>query len=184
MVYPVFYPRDYEVAMKVYNEKKSNLPTKENTAEENHEQKLNDTQAAVQGDAPTIAYNNMHKIGKRNFTIDKLGVYCSGRISDFPDDKFVYAKLFDAANMPLDVAHVYMADRSKNTLFHFGTTEKLYYRENTDYLFWVVTTKGEIGVLSPGSFAALVGKSETASFKMNLWDAVTGVDLLRFYLSS
>ncbi len=189
MVYPVFSNKDYEQAMQVYQVKKQEAEeeyrksVRQNTPFDpsgRNDERVADALNLVD----RIDYASLEPLGKRKFEISELGIYQAANLIPIPDQPLIKPFFTDLAGKPLDVAWVYLADRTRNILFTFAGSDAFAYLENTPVLFWVVTRQGEMGILSPESFSAMVAKGNPQPvMPLNLTNPEDGVGILRSYFS-
>lgn len=187
-VYPVFSNKDYELAMAVYNEKKmlaeehfrdrikQNTPFNASSGNDNR-------MAEALQKLDRVDYAALLPSGRRKIEVTDLGIYQAGIPREIPTSPIIRPYITDLQGNAIEVATFFLADRNRNILYSFDGAGAVAYTPNAPLLFWIVTKDGNMGVLSPESFLAMVnGKSEPV-LPMNITDAGTGVEILRSYMA-
>jgi hypothetical protein len=162
MVYPVFEHKDYQLALKLYNEERAILVEQAN----NNGNGQND-----------IAHNDTK--GVQRFSIHQLGLYMAGSASEFAAERSAVPVLSSENGDPIEGAELYMAEKGHNTLYCYGASDKIYFEEGSSVIFWIVTPDGKIGMLDSETFTALTKETETPEFKLTLMEPDKGIDALR-----
>jgi hypothetical protein len=183
MVYPVFPGSYYDLAMKVYTEKKQlhdaemeKLKTM-NLAQHN---KKNGS-SIINENGAVLNYATLKAVGKRHISISGLGIYnCFLPVIVSAESK-INPQYADMQGAIIKNAKIYYAERNHNILYAFGNTDQFTYREKSAIIFWIVTQEGKIGVLSPGSFAILTKDTDNPIFRLNITEPTTGIEILKAY---
>lgn len=185
MVYPVFNNKNYEEAVRVYQEKKEVWLAQQKNNEKNvanqqeKAKKENNIEPRAISGTNVLAFGKMKPLGKRHVKVNLLGIYQCGQPLSNEDMKNIRPVITDMNGSPVTNAVLYLAEREHNSLSCFGQSEVISYRQGVKNLFWAVTKDGKIGILDPESFAALTGKDDAPGFKMKFVDSRQGVALLK-----
>jgi hypothetical protein len=185
LVYPVFSNRNYGEALKVYQEKKqdwlANQQKKKNTGNqpENASGITTDETTFIETTQTCIDYASLKAIGKRHFSISRLGIYQSAMPYHATDMQVLQPKLTDLAGHELRELHLFIADREHNILYNFGKSQAIAYDKSANNLFWFVTPDGKMGIVSPESFAALASTQNKPLIKVQLMEPQKGIGILK-----
>lgn len=185
VVYPVFSNKNYEEAVKLYQEKKqvwlarqkANPATAANLQTPAKSKK--DPESLNPSAAPKLAFNKMKPLGKRHVDVTTLGIYQCGKQLENQNMRNIRPVIKDLQGNEIHDAVMYVAEREHNTLSCFGRSGVISFRSEAQNLFWAVTQDGKIGVLSPESFALLTRDNAAPGFKMVFVAPNTGLALIK-----
>lgn len=168
IVYPVFEGKNYEAAMKVYQEKFDKYTTalnkrkeEEIRIEEDYKAKI---AAAKKKEEETIAKLNKAEENRfkqletqqkvfRAFTVSNFGVYNCDNPMKYPSGASFTANLITEKNKKLDVYDVYLVDKAINGMFSFykNPVTKFTYNPGANNILWTVES-GVLYYLQPEDF--------------------------------
>lgn len=184
-VYPVFNSKNYDEAVKLYQEKKEVWLARQKDNSKNSADNNGLAKGDMNADAPdlsgqpALAFREMKPVGKRHFEVAKLGIYQSGRQLGSEGLTNIRPVIVDINGNEVPNATFYLAERNYNTLSGFGQSQVISFRNSAQNLFWALTPDGKIGVLAPESFAILTKESDTPRFKMVFVEPQTGIALIK-----
>ncbi len=184
MVYPVFANKNYQEAMLVYQEKKelwlANLAKQQKQTNEKKAIKVNANDVAlVTTDEPLINYSKLKAKGKRHFEVHKLGVYQSVMAYHPTTMKVVQPRLIDLKGKEIKNVQMFIADRTQNILYNFGSSASIACDQSASLLFWFVTDNGQMGVVSTEAFLALTVNNDRPLIKVQLMDPGKAIGILK-----
>ena len=90
----------------------------------------------------------------RQFEIDGFGIWNCDRPLSMPTGKTVYAQFVDQDGKKLELAAVYLADKTKNTVYTYTYPRQRNFRfdPNSQNLVWAVLPDGRLAVIKPKEF--------------------------------
>jgi hypothetical protein len=187
LVYPVFSNKNYQEAMKVYQEKKQEwLANLQQQKSQQHLQQARlpkngrtDNRASIVATDATIDYSAIKITGKRHFDIAKLGIYQSAMTYHATAMQVLQPRIEDIAGNELKNLRLFIADRGHNILYNYGTSPSIAFEKGASNLFWFVTAKGQLGIVTPESFAALTAAEDRPLIKVQLMEPDKAIGILR-----
>ena len=183
VVYPVFEGKNYEAAMKDYQDKlvKYNAALDKRKADEKRlEDEYQAKLAALKRQQQEMelkwkekqdsqfrqmsADEKVHRV----FAISGFGVYNSDCPASYPKGVTCTAKLNNPSEERLMCYNVYLVDKEKNALFTYAKNPVLSFsfNPNSKNLLWTVEN-GTLYWLKPEQFASIKSGAETNNLKMN-----------------
>ena len=181
IVHPVVDEKNYEAAMKKFDEKYSayKKALDEQKAKEQKEkaeyQALMDQQALqaktmqAQYEKQLLAYNADNGI-ENYFTVKNFGVWNSDCPSNLPHGAEFVAHFTDNKNDDLEGFDVYMIEKGKNALFIYHPGHPFCYNPNRQNFAWCVNEKNEVAILTPEEFRKITAREGERTFIMQVMD--------------
>ncbi len=183
VVYPVFEGKNYETAMKDYQEKfsKYNVAVEKRKADEKRiEEEYQATLARLKKQQEELElkwkekqeaqFRQMSAQEKvhRAFAINGFGVYNSDNPAAYPKGISCTAKLNNEQEGKLMCYDVFLVDKEKNALFTYNKNPvlKFSFNPNSKNLLWTVEN-GELYWLKPEQFAGIKSGDNIRNLKMN-----------------
>lgn len=183
VVYPVFEGKNYEAAMKEYQDKlgKYNVAVDKRKADEKRIEeeyqarlaKLKKQQEELELKWKEKQDNQFRLMSSdekvhRVFAINGFGVYNSDNPAAFPTGASCTAKLNNVQDEKLLCYNVYLVDKAKNALFTYAKNPvvKFSFNPNSKNLLWTVEN-GILYWLKPEQFTAIKNDGDISNLKMN-----------------
>lgn len=183
VVYPVFEGKNFEAAMKEYQDKlsKYNVAADKRRADEKQieeEYQARLTKLKKQQEELDIKWKekqdnqfrlmNAGEKVHRAFAINGFGVYNSDNPAAFPTGVSCTAKLNNVQDEKLMCYNVYLVDKAKNALYTYAKNPVVKFSFNPDSknLLWTVEN-GILYWLKPEQFAAIKNDGDISNLKMN-----------------
>ncbi len=186
IVYPVFEGKNYETAMKTYQEKfeKYNVALEkrienEKKIEEEYQQKLAvaiKKQEELERKWKEQQDNRFRQMDtemqtKRMFAVNRFGVYNCDNPMAYPQGKICTANLTTDKKAQLMIYDVYLVDKSKNGMFTYAKNPitKFSYNPDAQNILWTVEN-GVLYYLMPEDFSDIKNKDGMANIPMKRVD--------------
>lgn len=200
IVYPVFEGKNYETAMKTYQEKFSKYKltldkriADEKKAEEVYQAKVAEYQRKqeelkkVYAEKAAAAYKQMETTQKvmRAFTVNSFGVYNCDNPSAYPKGVLCTANIKNDLNKNLICYDVYLVDGQRNALFTYSRNPVTNFSFNpkSKNMLWTVE-HGVLYWLKPEQFNSITASSGAKDLLLNKVDQqFENVDELKAYLN-
>ncbi|CAN5433048.1 hypothetical protein BH10BAC1_BH10BAC1_17410 [soil metagenome] len=199
VVYPVLEGKNYETAMKTYQDKFSKYKTtldkriaEEKRVEEVYQAKIAEIQRRQEEMVRQIEkrevdqYKQMETSLKvmRAFTVSSFGVYNSDCAQKYPKGVLCTASLKNDLNKNLVCYEVYLVDKERNALFTYNRNPVINFSFNpaSKNMLWTVEN-GVLYWLKPAQFATMNGSNGTTDLVLTKVDQqFSTADELKTYL--
>ena len=186
IVYPVFEGKNYETALKIYQDKfakytvtleKRIIDEKQIEAEyQTHLLELKKQQEAMERKWKEEENDQFKKMStdekvKRMFAISSFGVFNSDNPALFPKGVSCSANLTNEKNVKLMCYDIYLVDRAENALFSYNRNPiaKFSFNPQSTNMLWTVDN-GVLYWLKPEQFMDIKSSDGMSTFKMNRVD--------------
>jgi hypothetical protein len=186
IVYPVFEGKNYEVAMKDFQDKftKYTVVLEKRNAEEKRIEEAYQTKLLAlkkqqeelelkwkQREANQFKQMSTDEKVMRMFAVNSFGVYNCDKPSVFPKGVLCSANLMNEKNTKLMCYDVFLVDRAKNGLFTYvkNPITKFSFDPQSTNLLWTVEN-GVLYWLKPEQFSDMKTSDEITNLKMNRVD--------------
>ena len=183
VVYPVFEGKNYESAMKIYDEKfaKYNTTLEKNKAEEKRIEEEYQTKLLAlkkqqdefmrklkEEQANQFKQMNTEDKVKRMFAINSFGVFNSDCPKQYPQGMLCTANLVKEKNVNLLCYEIYLVDKARNSLFtyHKNPITQFSFNPQSTNILWTVED-GVLYWLKPEQFTSISNKEAMCKLKMN-----------------
>ncbi len=183
LVYPVFEGKNYETALKDYQDKfskYSSVHDKQLAEEKRIEEEYNARLASLQKQqnemqqkweqeqAGLFKHTSSEEKVKRMFAINSFGVYNSDCARNYPQGVSCAANLTTDKNVKLQCYDVYLVDKARNGLFTFYKNPVTTFSFNPESVNMLWTTEnGVLYWLKPEQFKDIKGSEGLSNLQMN-----------------
>lgn len=188
VVYPVFDKKNYDEAMRVYQEKKRSwLAAHEQQPITNPERAVSEkTSSANQSLAqnePVLRFRELKTMGKRKVKVHTLGVYQCGQVLTDEGMTLLRPLIKTPEGKVIKDLRFYTSERNHNTLLSFGRSEVIRYRKDAQTLLWILDKQGNIGIISPEDLARAGASGPSPELSVRFMPPDKGLATLREMLS-
>ncbi len=184
MVYPVFEKKNYEEAMRIYQERKQawlalQQENQQNLRKEARNDQIVNGALTTDNSASAPNFRDEKKVGKRRLKVGKLGIYQCGQALAAEGMMVLQPLINSVEGREMKDLRFFVSERKRNTLLSFGRSTVISYRANTENIVWAMDAKGNIGIIDPTDFANATASNLTPNFVVDFRPPEKGVAALR-----
>ncbi len=119
---------------------------------------------------------------RREFEVNRFGIWNSDCPSSLPKGKIIVAKFMDEQKNKLDLSHVYLVEKGKKAMFTYlpQTYKTFTYNPVSQNVVWGVTKENQLAIFNVDDFAKIKPDKDTSEFSMHITEMkITSVGEVR-----
>jgi len=150
LVQPLMTNRDYELALKKYEEEQAQYESKLKQWEQRTQEKIAVLESRLNKSSEEDEGNNSEIRKVRHiFDIDAFGIWNCDRPAPLARSSFRIRTIEDQNGQKYDNQTAYLSDENGQSIYqlHTGRGSTVYFDKNKEYLLWMLTPEGKIALV-------------------------------------